>query len=57
MTDHAPPFLDDVTPQQAQQNESIHCLTAIQILHLPDGTITVFNERWKAGKRLAEKNV
>jgi hypothetical protein len=36
MTDYAPPFLDDATPQQAQQHESIRRLTAKQILHLPD---------------------
>jgi putative transposase len=36
MTDHAPPFLGDTTPQQAQQHESIRRLTAKQILHVPD---------------------
>jgi hypothetical protein len=36
MTDHAPPFLGDVTPQQAQQRENIRRLTAKQILHLPE---------------------
>ena len=36
MTDHALPFLEDATPQQAQQHESTRRLTAQQILHLPD---------------------
>jgi hypothetical protein len=36
MTEYAPPFLDNATPQQAQQHESIRRLTAKQILHLPD---------------------
>ncbi len=36
MTDYAPPFLDNATPQQAQRQENIRRLTAKQILHLPD---------------------
>jgi putative transposase len=36
MTEYAPPFLDNATPQQAQHHESIHRLTAKQILSLPD---------------------
>jgi putative transposase len=36
MTEYAPPFLDNITPQQAQQHESIRRLTAKQILHLSD---------------------
>ncbi|NTU56827.1 MAG: transposase [Anaerolineales bacterium] len=36
MTDHAPPFLDNATPQQAQRCEPIHRLTANQVAHLPD---------------------
>jgi putative transposase len=36
MTEYAPPFLDKMTPQQAQRHESIHRLTAKQILQLPD---------------------
>ncbi|MCI0608824.1 MAG: helix-turn-helix domain-containing protein [Anaerolineae bacterium] len=75
MTEHALPFLDDATPQQAQQHESIRRLLAKQIVRLPnplpitagrihfirqvkpDGTITVLNEPWKVGKRLARKFV
>jgi len=36
MTQYAPPFLDEATPQQAQRHESIRRLTTKQILHLPD---------------------
>lgn len=36
MTEYAPPFLDERTPQQAQRHEGIHCLTSKQILQLPD---------------------
>ena len=36
MTEYAPPFLDNVTPQQAQQHESICRLATKQILPLPD---------------------
>lgn len=36
MTEYAPPFLDEMTPQQAQRHESIRRLTTTQILQLPD---------------------
>ena len=36
MTEYAPPFLDEMTPQQAQRHERIHRLTTKQILQLPD---------------------
>ncbi len=36
MTEYAPPFLGNVTPQQAQHHESMHRLTAKQISSLPD---------------------
>jgi hypothetical protein len=36
MTEYVPPFLIDTTPQQAQGRETLHRLTAQQVLHLPD---------------------
>lgn len=35
MTEYAPPFLDEMTPRQAQRHESIRRLTTQQILQLP----------------------
>jgi|SRR5271157_249263 len=36
LTDYVPPFLGDATPQEAQQHEPLHHLTARQIRQLPD---------------------
>jgi len=36
MTDYAPPFLADRTPQQAQRHAPKRCLTASQLAHLPE---------------------
>jgi putative transposase len=36
MTEYVPPFLIDITPQQAQGRETLHRLTAKHVSHLPD---------------------
>ena len=75
MTEYAPPYLNGLTPWQAQRRELRHRLTATQIASLPatlpitagrihfvrkiqpDGTVTILNETWKVGKRLAGQYV
>jgi transposase InsO family protein len=75
MTEYAPPYLNGLTPWQAQRRELRHRLTAPQIASLPatlpitagrihfvrkiqpDGTVTILNETWKVGKRLAGQYV